>query len=164
MGHLRGGNQRRLAVRFTPVTQNSTGLAASNPTEGVTFSAVPAPSDQSPLLLRAHLPDSQTMRPRLPFLPGSPGMLIETVRIMECAERERLWEEYRRAVNAFSISTRSLDTPLTYSEFALRVNDIEAAEARWKAARKAWEDHAGGHRCGRRASVTRTTLHAVRMS
>ena len=76
-------------------------------------------------------------------------MLTETIRIVECAARERLWEEYRRAVIALSTSTRTLDAHLTYSEFAQRVDDIEAAKARWMAARKAWEDHAGTHRCGR---------------
>jgi hypothetical protein len=67
---------------------------------------------------------------------------------MQCNERERLWEEYNRALDEFSTRTDEL-SPLVSDVKVFRKKVLECKEAneKCKAARTAWANHLQDHGC-----------------
>ena len=76
---------------------------------------------------------------------------------MQCSERERLWEEYNKALNQLTECVEDLNLPFTAATFGPRLISAQAAKDLCKSTRIAWEDHLRTHGCGFRNAVCRRT-------
>jgi len=75
------------------------------------------------------------------FVP--PGILYPVV----CPERQRLWDEYNEALNAFSRCVDVLSASIDDADFHDKVRSCGDANQLCKIARTAWEEHLKQHRC-----------------
>jgi hypothetical protein len=66
---------------------------------------------------------------------------------MRCAERERMWEEYNRALNTLTECVEDLELPYAAATFGPRLIAARAAKDLCRSARDAWEEHLRAHRC-----------------
>jgi hypothetical protein len=73
--------------------------------------------------------------------------MTDTIPVVECTTRERLWQEYYRSVNELAGSASTLVASGTHSEFTGKMkairNDWEACQT----ARASWETHIREHCC-----------------
>jgi hypothetical protein len=61
--------------------------------------------------------------------------------------RERLWNEYNRALDVFTACADELGLPFTVATFGQRIMAVPAAKEDCKLARQAWETHLQLHEC-----------------
>ena len=67
--------------------------------------------------------------------------------VMQCKERDLLWQAYNDALTGFSRSADDLNASLKKSNFAEKVRACQKANDKCKAARAAWEKHVKEHAC-----------------
>jgi len=67
---------------------------------------------------------------------------------MDCADRNRLREDYNHALDVVVQCAEDLEKPFTATTFSLRLIAVRAAKDDCKRARDAWEAHLRLHICG----------------
>jgi len=66
---------------------------------------------------------------------------------MDCVERDRLWAEYNKALNAFTECADDLAKLVSATVFGSKLIALQGAKDECKKARDAWEFHLREHRC-----------------
>ena len=73
--------------------------------------------------------------------------VLSRTMVMQCKERDLLWQAYNDALTEFSGSADELSASLKKSNFAEKGRACQKANDNCKAARATWEKHVKEHAC-----------------
>ena len=76
-----------------------------------------------------------------------PGASDGILWVVECAERDRLWDHYNECLNKLTDAATALEKTANGVVFAAELMSLKAAKEECIQAREAWESHLRTHQC-----------------